>query len=116
MEIDEIRELLANEIAYNNAWAEKLSDTDPGIYGVEDWDVSISKENIWVDIPSKTYTFKNVNFSFDVQLGSSNADDGVKMSFTKIGKGQGTFTFTSTSKKIEIKEINIEFDVVLFND
>ena len=114
MDIEKIREKLALEIAQSEEWVDKLNDSNPGHYGVENWDVSITNENIWVDIPTRTFTFKNVTFDFEVQLGSSNKDDGFQTSFSRVANGQGVFEFNSN--EVTVEELSVEFDLNLFAD
>ena len=114
MDIEKMREKLAIEISQSEEWVDKLNDSNPGHYGVEDWDVVISNDNIWVDIPQRSFTFKGVTFDFTVQIGSSNKDDGSEMSFSKIASGQGVFEFKDDD--ITIEELNLQFDLDLFAD
>jgi predicted nucleic acid-binding protein len=116
MNIDIIRERLADIIANSEQWIDALNDTSPGHYGVDDWEVYISKENIWVDIQKKTYSFKNVKFNFSLQLGSSRDDDAFHQKFSKSATGQGEFTFSSTKNDISLQSIIIEFDLDLFSE
>ncbi|UPQ76830.1 hypothetical protein [Chryseobacterium nepalense] len=51
-----------------------MTDTNPGNYGAEEWEVNATMENIYVDIPNRNFTFKEVEFNFDVILNSSGAD------------------------------------------
>lgn len=115
MTIDKIREKLADKIPAQEGWVNQLDESNPGHYGVEDWDVVLSRNDIWVDIPKKTFSFKNARFDFELLLGSSNSEDGTKMSFSKVAKGQGTFEF-SESDDIEVEELDLDFDLDLFAD
>jgi hypothetical protein len=114
MTIDQIREQLVEKIISHYNWVDKLSDSDPGHYGLEDWDVQLKKENIWVEVPQGTFTFRKAKFDFELLLGSSS--DGSKMSFSKEAKGEGSFSFSSNGNEIDIKELNIDFDLSLFDD
>jgi len=113
MDIEKIKEKLAIEISKSDKWLDKLNDTNPGHYGVEDWDVKISVDNIWVDIPNRTFNFNKVTFDFELQIGGSSKESGFKSSFSKVAKGQGAFKFNN-SIDISINEIEIEFDMDLF--
>jgi hypothetical protein len=116
MTIDSIREKLAIKIASSQEWIDKLNDTNPGHYGVEDWDVIVMSDNIWVDIPNKTFTFKQVQFDFQVMIGSSNSEDGLAMSFSRIAKGEGVFRFSANGNDVELEEMDVDFDLDLFGD
>lgn len=116
MDIDEIREQIAIEISSNSQsdWGEALTDTNPGHYGANYWEVELKSEDVWVDIPKKTFTYKNALFSFDVRLGGSSEESGADMSFSKIAKGEGEFSFVEGGIKIEDLEIKVDLD--LFGD
>jgi len=85
-------------------------------YGVEDWEVTLSSSDIWVDVPKREFTFKNAQFNFELLLGSSNSEDGAKMNFSKVADGSGTFDFSEGSKNVQILELNLNFDLSLFNE
>jgi hypothetical protein len=116
MTIDQIREKLANKIELSSQWIDELNDTNPGHYGVEDWDVSLNHENIWVDIPKNTFTFKDANFAFDLRIGGSRDEDSSIMKFSKIATGKGNFSFSSKRNDVEIDEMELNFDLDLFSD
>lgn len=115
MKIDQIREALANSISSSEEWINQLDESNPGHYGVEDWDVNLSLEDIWVNIPQKTFTFKNAFFNFELLLGSSNYADGFKMGFSRVAIGNGRFDFSTENDGVKIEEIIIEFDLDLFD-
>ena len=114
MEIDAIRELLAQELKYHEDWPQSLDDCNPGVYGVENWDVEIGKDNIGVDIPNRTFSFKDVEFDFEVLIGSSGSD-GYAEKFHRTASGRGEFEFAEDKKNITIKKgMTIEVDLNLF--
>jgi len=112
MDIEKIREKLAIEIAQSEEWVDKLNNSSPGHYGVGEWDVAISNDNIWVDIPQRIFSFKNVTFDFEAQLGGSNEDDGFQTSFSRVASGQGVFAFSGN--EVTIEELSVEFNLDLF--
>jgi hypothetical protein len=114
MVIDEIREKIAEKIQNRNEWTQNLDNSFPGHYGIHEWEVEISLNNIYVDIPSRTFTFKDVKYSFELQLMSSNDYDGIKDDFSKNAKGSGTFEFSNNGQDITIKDIEVEFDLELY--
>lgn len=116
MTIDEIREKLSSEISHNEEWINELDNSSPGHYGVEDWEVTLLSTDIWVDVPKREFTFKNAQFNFELLLGSSNSEDGAKMNFSKVADGSGTFDFSEGSKNVQILELNLNFDLSLFNE
>lgn len=111
MTIDKIREQLSIEISESLEWENKLDNSSPGHYGVLDSNVSLSEDDIWVDVPTRTFTFKNAIFDFDLMLGESN--DGSEASFSRPAKGKGIFNFEN-SNKVVIEKMNLEFNLDLF--
>lgn len=104
MNIDLIRGKIAEKL--NNSfdfWSHCLTDTNPGNYGADEWEVNATMENIFVDIPNRTFTFKEVEFSFDVRLNSS-GEDGFDENFDFLVDGEGKFDFPE-SGKIILKEL-----------
>tara|TARA_R110001606_G_scaffold353410_1_gene503949 strand:+ start:275 stop:622 length:348 start_codon:yes stop_codon:yes gene_type:complete len=115
MTIDEIRDKLAENISQNHeTWGDLLSDTNPGNYGSSYWEIELKPTDIFVDIPNRTYTFKNAQFSFTVRIGES-GKDGVDMDFSKQAKGKGEFDFSNDGKDVVIKEMEIDVDLDLFD-
>lgn len=111
MSIDDYREKIAEKLQYDERWLNKLDDVNPGIYGVEDHEVDISSNDIWVNIQEGTFTFRGVGFSFTARLGSS-GNDGHNESFKKVADGEGSFTYHQGN--ITIDDLNIEMDLQLF--
>jgi len=117
MKIDLIRDKLVDSLCSADAcinWINLLDDTNPGHYGVEDVDVDVSMKDIWVDIPEKSFKFKNANLSFCARLvGSKN---GYYQTFSKVVSGYGKFNFAKSGKDIEIKEFEINESIELYGD
>jgi hypothetical protein len=107
MEIQVAQEQIAEKLQYDQAWPMILdSDCDPGIYGVEDWDVGIDPNNIFVNFQKMEFTFKDVEFDFEVRIGASREDDSFDERHHKIASGNGKFKYAN--KKIsEIYDIMI---------
>jgi len=114
MHIKFIKQKLARQVADSTEWLDKLSDAEPGIYGLEDWDVEISEDDVYVNIPERTFFFNDVSFSFNVQLGSSNHEDGFSSDFQRTVAGQGTFEFSKDGTEIILKTLEIKVDLDLF--
>ena len=114
MTIDQIRDTIAEKLPADELWGNLLTDTNPGNYGADAWEIDLNPENIWVDIPKKTFTFKEAIFSFNVKLGSSNDEDGFESSFTKIASGEGKFEFSNGNKSVDIYDIDVKVDLDLF--
>jgi hypothetical protein len=112
MNIDLIREKLAEAIPERTEWLDKLNETEPGNYGVEDSEVILSLQNVFVNIPERTFEFDEAKFSFDLKMGESK--DGFDDDFSKTAKGNGTFEFSADGKGIIIKKIEIEVNLDLY--
>ena len=108
MSIDKIREQLAEKIRYDLSWAERLETEPEG--QIIDWDVEIDVENLWVDVPSKTFRFRGVGFSFELLLGSSNPKDGVQFNFSRTATGSGKFEFVLGRNNVELIDLDIKVD------
>jgi hypothetical protein len=114
MEIDVIREKLSEKLDDLFLWNDILQETDPGNYGTEDVEVIIYPQDIWVDIQSRTFTFKNGNLSFCARLVSSNDEDGYNEDFAFTVSGSGEFEFIEKSKDIQINKIEINEKLDLY--
>jgi hypothetical protein len=113
MHISEIIKKIAIEITGSPIWLDVLNDSEPGHYGIKDWDVELAEKDIWVDIPNRSYNFNHCKFLFHLQLGSSNPEDGFQSKFSREAKGNGTFQFSEEGKNITIEDLHIEVDLDL---
>lgn len=113
--IDVIRENIASFM--NNScfqlWLGVLEDTTPGHYGVEDISFDIRINDIWVDIPKRSFIFQNGTLSFTARLGGSR--DGIDMPVEVTISGSGSFEFAGGSE-VEVVEINVPEEIHLIND
>lgn len=117
MTIPEMQELLAEKISSDyTSWNEIVADTTPGHYGADDIEIELNPNDIWVDIPNRTFSFKNANVSFTARLGGSSDDDGHDMPFDTILAGNGVFEFSANGSDIDIKEILVPEEIYLFED
>lgn len=115
MKLQEIRDQLIQNLENDiSNWDDVINNTNPGNYGVEDWDVSVPEKDFFVDIPSKTFKFKNVDFSAKLLLGGSNEESGFVQEYSKPAKGNGVFEFVENNRKVIITDINIEIDSDVF--
>ena len=114
MELEKIREQIIEEISTNiELWADVFDNTNPGNYGLNDWDIIINENNLFVNIPERTFTFDNVNILADLILGGSNKDDSISHKYNETAKGNGCFEFVN-NKQIKITSINIDVELDLF--
>lgn len=116
MHIDEIREKIAEAISTDmGIWDDVLNDTTPGNYGCDHWEAEIDFNDIFVDIPAKTFNVKNGNFSADLVMGASKGDTSFNESFNKSFSASGTFDFKN-AKEIVITDISIDIDTHIYTD
>ncbi len=107
MEINKIRETLSDLVAnHHDFWLEALQDTSPAHYGINDWDVCVYPKDIWVDIPNRSFKFKNATFTFDIRLGES-GEDGADSNFEEQVSGYGIFDFLP-NEDIQINELFLD--------
>ena len=115
MHIDLIREKIAEKLNDSfDFWSYCLTDTTPGNYGADEWEVNATMENIYVDIPNRKFTFKDVEFNFDVRLNSS-GEDGFDENFFFLVDGEGEFDFPE-SGKIILKELKLITTLDLYSE
>ena len=110
MEINVIREKLIeklNSSETHDRWIGILQDTNPANYGVEDVEISVDHNNIWVVLPEKTFTFKNAKLIFSARLCGSSDESGYDAYFRIAISGNGHFEFTNKSQDIKIGDISI---------
>lgn len=113
MTLDEIRNQILSQMQNDlNCWSDVISNTTPGNYGVNTWDISISEKDFYVDIPKKTFSFKNMDFTAKFILGGSHSDDSITESFSTKVSGKGSFSFTS-NKSVNIESITVSPDTDL---
>jgi len=96
MDINDIRTSISNKlysVETHELWDDILQETSPANYGFEVDVVSVDKQDVWVDVPNRTFTFKNLDLSFSVRLGASNDRDGYDEDFQFKLSGSGTFSF-----------------------
>lgn len=114
MELEKIREQISEEISTNiELWSDVFDNTIPGNYGLNDWDVVVNEDSLFVNIPERTFTFKNVNISADLILGGSNKEDSFIHKYNEIAKGNGSFKFINNNQ-VKITKIDIDVELDLF--
>lgn len=115
MTLDEIREQIASKIAIDMIWDDKTNDTEPGNYGCDDLEVELSAEDVFVNIPKLTFSFKNARFSFSARIGGSREEDSYSFPYSTIANGEGEFVFKDKDT-VEIAEIKVFADLNLFTE
>ncbi|MEO1254404.1 MAG: helix-turn-helix transcriptional regulator, partial [Bacteroidota bacterium] len=68
MTLETIREKVTEKVIFNEAWVYKLDDSSPGHYGINDHEIELSSDDVFVNIPQRSFQFKNANFHFDLNL------------------------------------------------
>lgn len=110
MTLEKIREKIAEDLQFHPAWEEELNNSEPGHYGIIDSEVELNSGDVFVNIPQRSFTFKNAQFHFTLNLMSTS--DGIKHSSFKVADGRGTFLFVE-GDDIEIEDLIIEVDLDL---
>lgn len=100
MELSQIRELLQIEIARHDFWLDLLSDTSPGNYGLNSFDIEVQDKGFWVDIPNRAFSFKEALVSANLVMGASKGDSSFDQSFSTVASGKGSFDFDGPDKVI----------------
>lgn len=114
MELNQIRERLQIEIAKNDLWLNLLSDTSPGNYGLNSWDVEVADKGFWVDIPNREFSFKEARISANLIMGASKGDSSFNQRFsTTSSDGKGTFDFDGPDKVI-VLELEADADMSIY--
>jgi len=121
MDINDIRVSISDSLSSvqtHELWGDILQETNPANYGFEVDYVSVEKKDIWVDVPNRTFTFKDIELQFSARLGASNLRDGYDEDFQFKLSGLGTFSFKKGSRDIEIERIDISEneDLELYGD
>ena len=121
MDINDIRESISDNLSSvmtHELWDDILQETNPANYGFEVDYVSVEKNDIWVDVPNLTFTFKNLELQFSARLVASNLRDGYDKDFKFKLSGTGKFVFKKGSQDIEIEKIDISEneDLELYGD
>jgi hypothetical protein len=110
MSIDEIRDGICDSLCSiegHNLWDKILEETYPANYGFEVESVVVKRNDIWVDVPERTFTFKNLHMTFSARLGGSNQDDGYDEDFHFEFTGSGSFIFKKNKESIQVKHIDL---------
>jgi hypothetical protein len=98
------------ELTVSHEWVNSLSCCEPGIYGINYWEVYINNEDI--NIHEDKFIFRNAYFYFEVQMHSSNIHECLINTFTKKAYGEGKYK--CSNNKIKIYAIIIDYDKSLF--
>jgi hypothetical protein len=65
MKIEDAQIQIAEKLEMDNAWAESLNDTSPGVYQINDWEIDINPYNIFVNFPKMEFSFSGAIFNFN---------------------------------------------------
>jgi len=68
----------------------------------------VDRNDICVDVPNRTFTFKNLELSFSARLGGSNLKNGYDQTFHFKLSGSGSFKFKNGSQSIQVEEIDVD--------
>ena len=121
MHLDEIRDGICESLGSvkgDSLWDNILQETCPANYGFEVASVIADRNDIWVDVPNLTFTFKNLRLSFSARLGGSNLKSGYDQTFHFKLSGSGSFIFKNGSQSIQVEKIDMDegFDLDLYGE
>ena len=111
--LDEIRDQIVSSMNMNSdeIWWKILDDTNPAHYGVEDISFYVDINDVWVNVPERTFTFKEGSLSFYARLGASKGDHSADMKFTLLLSGEGEFEFKNGEAAATNFRVNGNFDL-----
>jgi hypothetical protein len=112
MKIEEAQKQIAEKLAIDDNWINILNECTPGIYGVEHWEANIYPDDIWVNFPDMEFSFKDVEFDFEVRIGGSREEDSMDELFHRMASGKGKFE-CSRGKVTDIYDVEIDCDLDL---
>ena len=116
MEIDEIRNQIAEKLSNDfDVWNDVINNTSPGNYGCDYWEAEVDYNDVYVDVPRRTFNVKNGSFSADLIMGASKGDSSFDTKYAKSFTANGKFDFEN-SNTIKFEEINIDIDSDIFSD
>ena len=116
MQLDRIRKQIAELISTDiDVWNDVLNNTTPGNYGCDYWEAEISFNDIFANIPERTFTVKNGKFTADLIMGSSNSESSFNESYSKPFSAKGKFDFKN-SDELMIEEIEIDIDSDIYGE
>lgn len=119
MDINQMRERISESfcsIEGHELWNDILQDTSPNNYGFEVDYVDVAMNDIWVDIPNRTFTFKDLTLQFTAQMGASNPEHGYSEDFEFTLSGEGHFEFKAGGQGLEINSICVNETLDLYAD
>jgi hypothetical protein len=109
MHIDEIRDCICEylgSIDGYSLWDDLLQETNPANYGYEVGSVLVQRNDIWVDVPNRTFTFKNLHLSFSARMAGTKG--GYDQGFQFKLSGSGSFEFGEGSQGIRVAHIDLD--------
>ena len=112
MTLETIREKVAEKVKFSDKWLYRLDDSSPAPYGVNDHEVELSSDDVFVNIPERSFEFSNANLHYNLNLSSTN--DGFPHKGMRVASGNGTFRFSEADKdQIELEDLEIDVDLDL---
>ena len=111
MHINEIQDGICKNLGSidsHSLWDDLLQETNPANYGYEVDSVWVQRNDIWVDVPNRTFTFKNLHLSFSARLAGTK--DGYDQDFQFKLSGSGSFEFGEGIQGIRVSHIDLDDD------
>ncbi|EJL71439.1 hypothetical protein [Chryseobacterium populi] len=111
MKIHEIRDQIAKKLSNDyNTWHNLLNHTQPESYTCGHWKVEINPTDIWVDVPTRTFSVNDGFFSSNVIPEPGNNIQ--EVSYNKAFTAKGKFELDQENDlKLEKIDIDIEIDI-----
>lgn len=119
MNLDEMRDQICDSMRSfegYSLWDDTIQETTPGPYGFEVESVEVERNNIWVDVPNRTFTFQNLHLEFTARLGGSNDESGYNETFKFKLSGTGGFTFVEGSSQILVNHVTANESLDLYGE
>ena len=85
-----------------------MQETNPANYGYEVDSVLAERNDIWVDVPPRTFAFTGLHLSFLARLAGTK--DGYNQQFHFRLSVSGSFEFTEGSRGIRVVRISLDED------
>jgi len=109
MHINEIQDGICKNLGSidsHSLWDDLLQETNPANYGYEVDSVWVQRGDIWVDVPNRAFTFKNLCLRFSARLAGTR--DGYDQGFQFTLSGSGSFEFVEGSQVIRVAHIDLD--------
>jgi hypothetical protein len=112
MSIKDAQEQIVEKLEIGDNWIDMLNYCTPNISAIQHWEAYVNPDDIWVDFSKMEFSFKDVEFNFEVRLGASREEDSIDEQHQRMASGKGKFE-CSGGKVTDIYDIKIDCDLDL---